>query len=71
MVLKSFTLKPTKPNSGNRKVCKVRLANGAVRIGQFFDSDLCKVKCVFPMVIAYILPHAEFGPNEHREYSPD
>jgi len=32
MVLKSFTLKPTKPNSGNRKVCKVRLANGAVRI---------------------------------------
>ena len=36
MVLKSFTLKPTKPNSGNRKVCKVRLANGAVRIGQFY-----------------------------------
>ena len=28
MVLKSFTLKPTKPNSGNRKVCKVRLTSG-------------------------------------------
>ena len=41
MVLKSFTLKPTKPNSGNRKVCKVRLANGAVRIGKvdIFLSD--------------------------------
>ena len=28
---------------------------------------LYKVGCVFPMVIVTILPHAEFGPNDHRE----
>ena len=26
-----------------------------------------KVGCVFPMVAVSVLPHAEFGPNEHRE----
>ena len=26
-----------------------------------------KVGCVFPMVIVSIVPHAEFGPNDHRE----
>ena len=29
-----------------------------------------KVGCVFPMVIVSILPHAEFGPNDHREDAP-
>ena len=33
MVLKVFTLKPKKPTSGNRKVAKVRLRNGQVRLG--------------------------------------
>ena len=26
-----------------------------------------KVECVFPMVVVSILPHAEFGPNDHWE----
>ena len=26
-----------------------------------------KVGCVFPMVVVSILPHTEFGPNDHRE----
>ena len=29
-----------------------------------------KVECVFPMVAVTILPHAEFGPNDHREDVP-
>ena len=29
-----------------------------------------KVGCVFPMVVVSILPHAEFGPNDHREDAP-
>ena len=29
-----------------------------------------KVGCVFSMVIVSILPHAEFGPNDHREDAP-
>merc|ERR1711935_1123786 len=32
MVLKVFTLKPKKPTSGNRKVAKIRLRNGQVRL---------------------------------------
>ena len=32
--------------------------------------DLYKVGCVFPMVIVTILPHAEFGPNDHQEKHP-
>ena len=28
-----------------------------------------KVGCVFPMVAVPILPHAEFGRNDHREYA--
>ena len=27
----------------------------------------CKVVCAFQMVIVSLLPHAEFGPNDHRE----
>ena len=26
-----------------------------------------EAECVFPMVIVSILPHAEFGANDHRE----
>ena len=26
-----------------------------------------KVKCVFPTVVGAILPHTEFGRNDHRE----
>ena len=29
-----------------------------------------KVGCVFPMVAVSIPPHAEFGPNDHREDAP-
>ena len=29
-----------------------------------------KVERVFPMVVVSILPHAEFGPNDHREDAP-
>ena len=28
---------------------------------------LVEIKCVFPMVVVSILPHAEFGLNDHRE----
>ena len=31
---------------------------------------LGKVGCVFPMVAVSILPHAEFGPNDHRADAP-
>ena len=33
-------------------------------------NDSSKVGCVFPMVVVSILPHAEFGPNDHREDAP-
>ena len=33
-------------------------------------SASAKVGCVFPMVVVSILPHAEFGPNDHREDAP-
>ena len=29
-----------------------------------------KVGCVFPMVVGPILPHAEFGRNDHQEDAP-
>ena len=29
-----------------------------------------KVGYVFPMVVVYILPHVEFGRNDHREEAP-
>ena len=29
--------------------------------------EVNKVACVFPMVVVFILPHAEFGPNDHQE----
>ena len=32
-----------------------------------FGDSVSKVGCVFPIVVVSILPHAEFGPNEHRE----
>ena len=28
------------------------------------------MRCVFAMVVVSILPHAEFGPNEHRKDAP-
>ena len=35
----------------------------------FFEVDFVSNKegCVFRMVVVFILPHAEFGPNGHRE----
>ena len=30
-------------------------------------SDEYKVGCLFPMVVVSILPHADFGPNDHRD----
>ena len=35
-----------------------------------FSKLFCKVKCVLPMVVDSMLPHAEFGPNDHREDAP-
>ena len=32
-------------------------------------SSLCKVGCIFPMIIVSILPQVEFGRNDHRENS--
>ena len=29
-----------------------------------------KAECVFRMAVDSMLPHAEFGPNDHREDSP-
>ena len=29
-----------------------------------------KVECVFPIVVDSMLPHAEFGPNDHRKDAP-
>ena len=29
-----------------------------------------KLGCIFPMVIVSILPHTEFGPNDHWEDAP-
>ena len=34
---------------------------------EFHPTDI-KVGCVFPMVVVSIPPHAEFGPNDHREH---
>ena len=31
---------------------------------------ICKVGCVVVMVVVSILPHAEFGPNDHRKDAP-
>ena len=36
----------------------------------FHWDRLSKLRCVFPMVILSILPHAEFGWNDHRESAP-
>ena len=44
-----------------------------VSLGKTFFNPLKlkdKVRCVFPMVIVSILPHAEFGSNDHREDAP-
>ena len=48
VVLKVYTVKPKKPNSANRKVCKVRLANqwpkkGMETIGNEFSVGVTKV----------------------------
>ena len=29
--------------------------------------EIGKVGCLFPMLMASIRPHAEFGPNDHQE----
>ena len=42
---------------------KVELSNGET-------GNQIKVGCVLPMVVASILLHAEFGPNDHREEAP-
>ena len=33
-------------------------------------SKRCKVGCVFPMDVVSLLPHEEFGRNDHREGPP-
>ena len=51
-------------------------ASYIAEIGQF-QNDLyhlsppnCKVGCVFAMIVVSILPHAELGPNDHRDDEP-
>ena len=39
-------------------------AQGVPRLKQNVRDS--KVKCVFPMVVVSLLPHTEFGPNDHR-----
>ena len=36
----------------------------------FVGESANKVGCILPMVVGSILPHAEFGPNHHREDAP-
>ena len=45
----------------------------AIRIVHIYSfwERLNKVECVFPLVIITILPHAEFGQNDHWEDAPD
>ena len=34
------------------------------------NDDISTVECVFPVVVVSMLPHAEFGPNDHQEDAP-
>jgi len=40
------------------------------KIQSEFYHLVSKVSCVFPMVVVPLLPHAEFGPNDHQEDTP-
>ena len=39
-------------------------------LNEFQDFPAFKVGCIFPMVVVYLLPQAEFGRNDHREDAP-
>ena len=45
---------------------------GLCEIGSLLSRKILKnkVRCVFFMVAVYILPHVEFGRNDHREDVP-
>ena len=43
--------------------------NSFTKLKIFDDSKVGKVGCVFFLVIVSTLPHAEFEPNDHREYA--
>ena len=36
----------------------------------YYQVSKTGVVCVFPIVVVPILPHADFGPNDHREDAP-
>ena len=43
VVLKVYTMKPKKPNSGNRRVARVRLRNGQIRLGNTAPANFYKL----------------------------
>ena len=51
-------------------------SNGYIKIVDPDDQDsdsmrlVSTAECVFPMVIVSILPHADFGSNDHRKDAP-
>ena len=44
--------------------------DGEFKFGIMVRTMYCKMGCVFTMVVVSILPHVEFGPNDHREEAP-
>ena len=50
-----------------RGFCERRTFTIKNKSSQTIFNYCSKVGCVFPMVVVSILPHAEFGPNDHRE----
>ena len=44
------------------------MRNRHMKVSQFLNS---KEGRVFPLVVVSILPHAEFGPNDHWKDAPD
>ena len=53
----------------NNILQKLEIGKLAVQVKIDFKTEMFhnKVGCVFPMVVVSIQPHAEFGPNDHRE----
>ena len=45
--------------------------SGRFQIDAHWMASIGKVECVFPMAVVSMLPHAEFGPNDAYERSPN
>ena len=57
-------------SAGDRSCLKLIEFELQVRIFIFLELVWFKGGCVFPVAIVSMLPHAEFGPNDHREDAP-